>query len=484
MNNWKTIWTGLLLVTTECVFGQPGRSPQELYRKGLALQQQAKFDSAGIAFQEVMTKLNAQSTRPGQWDVEKRIAECESGRKLLAAPRNYIVTNLGPGVNTAEEEYAPAVDAGETMMVFTSRRLSGNTSSQYYSDGRPYEDVWMARSAGGAWTEVQNMGKPINNAYHNSAVALSADGKHIYLYTDEHGGDILVSDFNGTQWITPQRLPYPINTMYRESSVTVSADGKKLIVASERPGGLGGSDLYLIEQHENGSWLPAKNLGPSINTEWDEDSPFLDNDGLALYFSSRGHDTMGGFDLFRSLNEQGAWTPAMNLGSPINTPHHDSYWVSTRDGKRAYFASERPGGYGKEDIYLIQLPVELQREVHQEVLQPTKVVATELTIHFAYGASALMPASLDSILSFARQLPAGVQLQIDGHTDAVGTELLNDALARRRAEAVRAVLQQAGIATGRIRVAAWGSRKPRIPDSGKKEKRPQNRRVEVRVINN
>ncbi|HQQ96713.1 MAG TPA: hypothetical protein PLX35_05590, partial [Cyclobacteriaceae bacterium] len=428
MNILKTLWVGLLMASAGLVNGQPGKSVQELYRKGLSLQQQSKFDAAREVFQDLMPKLNAQAVKPGPRDVEKRIAECESGLKLMAAPRDYTITNLGPGINTAEEEYAPAVNADETMMVFTSRRLQGNTSNQSYSDGRPFEDVWVARLEENKWNNIRNMGKPINNAYHNSAVALSADGNHIYLYTDDNGGDILVSDFNGTQWITPTRLPYPVNTQYRESSLTVSADGKKIIVASERPGGLGGSDLYLIERSQNGAWLPAKNLGSSINTEWDEDSPYLDNDGYALYFSSRGHDSMGGFDLFRSLLEKGAWTPALNLGAPINTPHHDSYWVSTRDGKRAYFASERPGGFGKEDIYLIELPVELQREV---VVKESPVVVKELLLHFAYGEATLAPSSLDSIRWFAQQLPAGSIVQIEGHTDAVGTEALNDALAQR-----------------------------------------------------
>lgn len=477
----RTLCVGVLMAVTGLAFGQQAKSVQELYRRALGLQQQSKFDSALMVFRDLMPRLNAQSTKPAPWDVEKHITECESGQRLMAAPRQYIVTNLGPGINSAEEEYAPAVNADETMMVFTSRRLQGNTSSQRYSDGRPYEDVWVARQEENSWKQVQNMGRPINNAYHNSAVALSADGNHIYLYTDENGGDILVSDFNGTQWITPQRLPYPVNTMYRESSLTVSADGKRLIVASERPGGLGGSDLYLIERGETGAWLPARNLGSSINTEWDEDSPFLDNDGFALYFSSRGHDSMGGFDLFRSIFENGSWSLPLNLGAPINTPHHDSYWVSTRDGKRAYFASERPGGYGKEDIYLIQLPVELQRQV---VTQQSPVVVTELLLHFAYGEAVLSTSSRDSICGFAQQLPPGARLQIEGHTDAVGTEALNDALARRRAEAVMVVMRQAGIPADRMNIIAFGSRKPRIPDSGKKEKMARNRRVEVRVINN
>lgn len=468
------------MTVTGLSFGQP-KSMQELYRRGLGFQQQSKFDSALMVFRDLLPRLNAQSTKPGQWDVEKSITESESGLKLMAAPRNYIISNLGSGINSAEEEYAPAVNADETMMVFTSRRLLGNTGNQLYSDGRPYEDVWLARPEGNSWKHVQNMGRPINNAYHNSAVALSADGNHIYLYTDENGGDILVSDFNGTQWITPQRLPYPVNTQYRESSLTVSVDGKKLIVASERPGGLGGSDLYLIEKGETGAWQPARNLGPAINTEWDEDSPFLDNDGFALYFSSRGHDSMGGFDLFRSIFENGSWTPPLNLGAPINTPHHDSYWVSTRDGKRAYFASERPGGFGKEDIYLVQLPVELQRQV---AAKPDRAVVTELLLHFGYGESVLSSSSLDSIRWFANQLPTGARLQIEGHTDAVGTEALNDDLAKRRAEAVMVVMRQAGVPADRMTIAAFGSRKPRIPDSGKKERMARNRRVEVRVINN
>ncbi|MEJ0056484.1 MAG: hypothetical protein WDN75_13030 [Bacteroidota bacterium] len=302
-------------------------------------------------------------------EVRKRIFECESGKKLLLSPRDFIITNLGPGINSTSADYAPVVSENETLLVFTSRRPEGNLSKQKSTDGDYFEEVFFSRRQAGVWTPAQPIGPPVNTPFHNSNIALSADGRQLFLYTDSNEGDILLSEMVNGKWTQPKPLPFPVNTKDHESSVAITSDGNKLFVASERAGGMGGSDIYLVEKNSAGQWSSAKNLGPSINTEWDDDSPFIDYDGQALYFSSKGHNSIGGYDIFRSLLKGDAWTPAENLGLPINTTSNDSYFVSTADGARAYYSSVRSGGFGEEDIYMITLPAELVRDETPSVLK-------------------------------------------------------------------------------------------------------------------
>lgn len=307
-----------------------------------------KFDSAVYWFTIAKDKLKEPSKRT---EVQKRMEECRSGASLVSKPKPYLITNLGSSVNSPYEDYAPAVDGAERLMIFTSRRPL---------DGKSDEDIYLSTKSKD-WTPAVRAGSPLNGKGHNSALSLSADGRQLLLYTEEHQGDILVSQWNGSMWSTPQPLPFPINTMSHESSACFSSDGQFIYVASERPGGFGGSDIYRIEKNPAGQWSRVTNLGAAINTPYDEDSPFADFDGKTFYFSSRGHNSMGGYDIFRTTIQNGVWRKPENLGYPVNTPNNDIYFIATADGRRGYFSSSRPGGLGEEDIYLITLPPEFVR---------------------------------------------------------------------------------------------------------------------------
>lgn len=458
---------------------------EEDYAKGQALHRRAKFDSAIIFYQRFREGLSNQpsSIRPGE--VEKRLIECESGKKLMSGPRKFTVTNLGAVINSPFEDYAPVLTEDEKLMVFTSRRPIGNLSDQISADGKYFEDVFFSNRQGARWSAAKNMDRPVNTPFHDSNLALSADGKQLFLYTDENDGDILVSDFINGKWSQPRLLPAPINTPYHESSVSVSSDGKKMFVASERPGGLGGSDIYVTEKNKFGQWGFATNLGPSVNSAWDEDSPFIDYDGNILYFSSTGHTSMGGYDIFRSLQKAGNWSKAENLGFPINTPGPDSYFVSTKDGKRAYYSSVREEGFGEEDIYLITLPAELVREGEKSNFSKS-FPNQALVIHFPFGSAQWPPADrprLDSLLIEIGKTPNST-IQIEGHTDDIGVEEFNQALSLSRAQAVKSYFEAMGINPERIKVKGWGPNRPLFSEVHQKDGRALNRRTEIHVIQN
>jgi Tol biopolymer transport system component len=184
---------------------------------------------------------------------------------------------------------------------------------------------------------------------------LSSDGKVLYLSKDDNfNSDIYTCSFDGITWGKALRLNKNINTKYWESHGFVSEDGEQLIFASDRPGGFGGLDLYISRKME-GDWGTPVNLGPKINTPFNEDRPFLINKGRTLFFSSQGHQNIGGYDLFRAdLQTDNKWSEPENLGYPLNTPDDNIFFMPVNNGKSGYYSTYIPDeGFGKEDIYLI-----------------------------------------------------------------------------------------------------------------------------------
>ncbi|MFN3839455.1 MAG: OmpA family protein [Cyclobacteriaceae bacterium] len=291
--------------------------------------------------------------------VDRAIYECENGKEYVANPKSFSIVNIGREINSEWDDYAPVFNESEDQVIFTSRRRDGNMNQNVDLDNKPFEDIFIARKVNGRWQPAENIGSPINTPYHDSNLALSADGQTLFIYTDEGGGDIYYSDrqANGV-WGAPVPLPGIINSSYEEKSITISSDEKTLYFSSNRPGGYGGLDIYRATKDAKGEWSNVKNMGPKINTEYDDDGPFIDYDGKTLYFSSKGRKGMGGFDIYKSVFDQATneWSEPENLGYPINTPDNDIYFVSTKDGKRAYYSSVREDGLGYDDIFMITIP--------------------------------------------------------------------------------------------------------------------------------
>ncbi|HCW05956.1 MAG TPA: hypothetical protein DGG95_01175 [Cytophagales bacterium] len=328
----------------------------ESYQYGL------KFDKAIDFYTKYKNKLNAKAGYSGKdrvemKEVDRRITECNNGKEFVANPKPFSITNIGSAINSPQEDFAPVLSADENFIVFTSRRPDDNMSSDVYTDNKYYEDIYTATKVNGVWQSAKNIGPSVNTKTFDSDLTLSADGNLLFVYKDEGDGDIYVSEKgkDGT-WGAPTPLPGVINSTYRESSVSISSDEKFLFFASDRPGGFGGSDIYIGYKDSKGEWSRVKNLGAQINTEYDEDGPFISFDGKTLYFSSEAHKGMGGFDIFKAeaINlEKNEWGEPENIGYPINTPDDDIFYVTSKDGQRSYYASVREDGLGYTDIYVI-----------------------------------------------------------------------------------------------------------------------------------
>ena len=334
------------------------------YWIGRSYQYGENFDKALEFYNLYKKKLAGKSSYQGKdkidlATVDRAIFECENGKEFVASPGNFSIVNIGREINSEYEDYAPVLNENEDEIVFTTRRREDNLNENVFEDNKPYEDIFTAKKTGGNWSYAKNLGPVVNTPYHESSVALSADGNTLFIFNDEGGGDIFYSERQPNGEFGPKiHLPGIINSSFEEKSISISKDEKTLYFSSNRPGGFGGLDIYKATKDSKGQWTNVKNLGPKINTELDDDGLFIDYDDVTLFFSSKGRKGMGGYDVFKSTFNPATneWSEPVNLGYPINTPDDDIYFVITKDAKRAYYSSVREDGMGYTDIYMITIP--------------------------------------------------------------------------------------------------------------------------------
>jgi outer membrane protein OmpA-like peptidoglycan-associated protein len=336
------------------------------YWIGKSYQYALEFDKAIDFYNRYKSKLAKKSNYQGKdrvslTVVDRNIFECENGKEFISNPKNFSIVNIGREINSEFDDYGPVMNEAGTEIVFTTRRKDDNLNENVADDNKPWEDIFISTKAGDKWNYAKNIGAPVNGDTHDSNLALSADGKLLFKYSDDNGGDIHYCELqdNGT-WSEPVALPGIINSTFEEKSITISRDEKTLYFMSNRPGGFGGTDLYKASKDSKGHWSNVKNLGPKINTDLDEDGPYINefNNVITLYFSSKGHKGMGGYDIFRSTYDaaKNEWSDPINLGYPINTPDDDVYFITSPDGKIAYYSTVRDDGMGYQDIYMITVP--------------------------------------------------------------------------------------------------------------------------------
>jgi len=220
--------------------------------------------------------------------------------------------------------------------------------------GEYYDDIYYMQFKSNVWSKPKKLGNKINTADCDVFNCISSDGSQIYISRQAKSSfNIYVSTVAGKgRMSVPKKLDKPINAKGNSTCAYITKDGGYLLFASDRPGGYGGYDLYISEKLENGKWGEPQNLGPKVNSEYDELYPVLLSDGT-LYFSSKGHETMGGFDVFKSTKiADTSWTSPVNMGYPLNTPYDDiNFYPTSDDGKKGFYSSARAGGFGDADIY-------------------------------------------------------------------------------------------------------------------------------------
>ena len=333
-----------------------------------------RFDEAIAMFEKFKGCVNMGDLAMAN-DIKRRIEVCKTAKAFVGSPMKCTITNLGDSVNTKFPEYGAVITADESAMYFTSRRFNANTGGNDNRDiyDQYFEDIWVSyRKPDSTWSEAKSLSTHVNSWYNEAVVGLAVDGQQLLYYKNNNvdkEGSIYYSKLDGDQWSygfvlgsEPSDIT-DINTKYHEPSACLSPDGNTLYFVSDRPGGFGGEDIYKCIKLPTGRWSKSTNMGPTINTKYDEDAPFLHPDGVTLFFSSNGHNTMGGFDIYFSVKSDSGWYPPQNMGYPINTTDDDIFYVMSTDGKRAYFSSLRQEGKGEKDIYMVTIPQRLTTPV-------------------------------------------------------------------------------------------------------------------------
>jgi outer membrane protein OmpA-like peptidoglycan-associated protein/tetratricopeptide (TPR) repeat protein len=316
-----------------------------------------RWDEAIKEYEEIMVDLRVDPKKHAYWieDCIKKIEECKNGKKLMEHPVRVFTDNIGNGINSNYPDFGALITADEGMMIFTSRRNTGVGGMLEEGSQEYYEDLYVSYRNHGKWSNAANLGTMINTEVHDATAGLSHDGTllYIYRYESRDGGDIWESRLTGKDWSRPERMNKNINSRHHESTVSLSYDDKQLYYISDKEGTIGDRDIWVTELDEKGKWGESKNIGAIINTKYMEEGVFMHPDGKTMYFSSRGHSTMGGLDIFKSELKDGKWTTPVNMGYPINTPHDDVFFNMNASGRRGYYASARQGGFGEKDIYVI-----------------------------------------------------------------------------------------------------------------------------------
>jgi len=386
--------------------------------------------------------------------------------------------NMGKNINTENAEYLPFISVDGNEFIFT--RLLESKENVFQ------EDFFKSEKVDGDW--IESLPMEINTTQNEGSVSISANGMYL-VYTacsreDGQGGCdlyICVKQMDGS-WSKAENLSN-INTRYWESQACFSPDMKYLYFVSDRRGGFGGDDIWRSEITKFGFSEP-ENLGPIINTLYDEMSPFLHPDNLTFYFASEGHTGMGDFDVFVSKRRHSdtLWSDPENLGYPINTHNTENSLVVSSDGRTAYFVSDK-SGFGMEDIFRFQLPEGKQAEeisdLEMDILSETSGGEIILNnVLFETDSYMLVETSfveLNNLINYLKKNPKQ-KIHIEGHTDNVGGKEHNVTLSENRAAQVYSYLVDRGISSERLSYKGYGESKP-ISTNNTDVGRKQNRRT-------
>ena len=333
----------------------PEVDPEILYYLGMGYHLDMQFDKAIQSFNTMITLFEGKDKTGIVDEMKKYIRQCEYAKEEVKNPVRVKIDNVGGDINSQYPDYSPVITADESEMIFTSRRpeTTGGGLDPFMNE--PFEDMYIAERINNKWGKARNMGTTVNTEGHDSNCGLSADGQKFLIYKDVNHGDVFESVLTGTAWSTPERLNKNINTDGHESSSSYTPDGNTIYFVSDKEGGLGGRDIYTSTKTLKGKWGEAVNLGSIINTSEDEEGIFVHPDGKTIYFSSKGHQTMGGYDVFKSVFNDSlkSWSKPENIGYPINTTDEDVFFSVSASGKHAYYSSVRADGFGEKDIYRV-----------------------------------------------------------------------------------------------------------------------------------
>ena len=350
------------------IYKHGNTDPQVLFMLGQAYMYAYKFDDA-------LTYFNAYKTKTVPKNVETAelyIAYCNNAMEMVKHPQHVLFENLGKEINTKYPDYYPFIVESDSTMYYTARR-ENNTGNVSSWQGYFTSDIYMSRMVNGVFAKARNLGTFVNTPEDEQCVYVSPNGKNMLIYIDNAklkiADDLFITSTDkGKAFPKPTGFEDPVNTDFSELEGCITANLGTMFISSDRPGGMGETDLYMIERNGGDKWMKPVNLGPNINTKYREAFPVYDEETQTLYFASDGPNSMGGYDLFKSKFDPKAKTfgPAINLGYPINTPEDNMTFSLMSNKLDGYTSAYRPEGLGDLDIYKVTFQTALQGTVSTE----------------------------------------------------------------------------------------------------------------------
>jgi outer membrane protein OmpA-like peptidoglycan-associated protein/tetratricopeptide (TPR) repeat protein len=320
---------------------------------GRALQYTGQYEKA-IENYNLYLDSGIKKPKEGIAAAKKYIEECTSALDIIEDTLRLDIVNIGSEINSYADDYAALFSADGETIYFASRREMPGANSKY-DDSKFDENIFFSVKNNDSWTSPITPGKKVTTDFCESPLYLTPAGDELYIYVGyEGGGDIKVSKRKRGKWRSPSSVPFKINTRGAETSITFSPSGDEVwYVTDKGKRGYGGKDIYMVKRIKERKWSKPVNAGPMINTVYDEESLRFSESGDTLWFASRGHTSMGGYDIFFSVrNEAGVWEKAVNYGFPLNTPWDELFYQPVSgDDSTFYFVSNKSGGMGGLDIY-------------------------------------------------------------------------------------------------------------------------------------
>jgi outer membrane protein OmpA-like peptidoglycan-associated protein len=364
-------------------------TPDILLLTGRALMYNGKFSEA---IRKLSSYLSSPEKKPKDYFAlaNKCMEECKAAIVLTKDTLRVDIKNIGGNINSGADDYSEVLTANRHKMLFASRRALTATANNYYYDTKLDENIFSSDLVNGAWTVAMLPDKNLVTKYCEAPLYINEAGNELYIYAGYQGsGDIMVSESKKGKWKTPVPVSFKINSSSPETSLTFSPKGDEIAFVSDRgKKGMGGKDIYTMKRIGKKKWTHPLNAGQAINTQYDEESVRFSRGGDTLWFSSKGHNSIGGYDIFYSTrtSETGAWSQAVNAGYPINTPWDELFYFPVADNDSSFFfASDRSGGFGGLDIYRgrflpppppkpVEIPVPLLPEKHDTVIVVKEVI--------------------------------------------------------------------------------------------------------------
>ena len=489
-----------------------------------------EFDNAIAHYNLYKKTLNTkhEHERSLSAEIDRLIYECNTGKILVASPTNVKVEHICAKINSPYSEKFPLITSDGNVLYFSSGRPLTKGGLLDPANKQYYDDIYFSTKINEEWTPAKQLDTVVNTKGHDEPLAISFDGQKMFIQNSENDGDILWTEKKNNTWSTPVEMSSRINSPDFEEGACLSPDGKTFYFSSDREGGLGGLDLYYCKLQPDGSWSTPISMGPQINTRYDEEDPFILGDGKTFYFSSNGHNTMGGYDIFVSQFDQskGRWTKPLNLGYPVNSADDEVHISWTADGLTGYYSEDNEQGFGDEDIYVVTLGVapkvsevvaaaepniEVQnvenlledksRQVNASVgsahdnmhvaksVNPNCPKAGDVLkdkVHFSLNENySLTEYSKTKILNVVKLMEScpKTKIEIEGFSDNFGDHAKNYLLiSKKRAEAVYNFMLQKGVDKQRLQIKAYEEKA--LDGMTNSEGNSKNRRVEFKVLDN